>query len=215
MGMSALLHADLRSGAHLFRVVAAAPGSTWLRPADGELATSIRDTFALLEPHLRLGERSLFIGEIDEHGTPSIVTGRTLAPGAPWPDATIVEAVAPVLAFRIGLPARATLGDATTFACDSKFVRTARVAPAGPLLGVKTRWIEGGPLLESAVQARIDGATLLTLSLSTSLHDADDLRPPTFVVEGASLAEWRAASRQVADALHAALATAGFRRHGR
>ena len=206
--MSALVRADPVLGRHLFRADPNGSVQPWRREAG--LETALRDAFVAVEPWLRFEDLVVTLGTIDEYGMAD--AGDVVCPAslAHWPGATAVAAAGVVGAIRIGLPRTAQLGSTTQFACDSGFVRQARVLPAAPLGELSTAWIEGSAFMEVRVRGHIDGQAHLELQLGTSLYGAPDHRDSAMMVEGASLSEWRAASQPVRKAIDQALAAAGF-----
>lgn len=206
--MSALLRADPVLGRHLFCTDPNSSIQPWRR--DAGLATSLRDAFVAVEPWLRFENLVVSLGTIGVNGVVEFGDVACPASLARWPAATTVAAAGVVGAIRIGLPLTAQLGRTTQFACDSGFVRQARVLPAAPLDKLSTVWLDGGALMEVRVGGHIDGQAHVELQLGTSLYGVPDQRDPAMVVEGAPLAEWRAASRPVLSAIGRALGAIGF-----
>ena len=206
--MSPLLRADPVLGRHLFRTDPYRSIQPWQRAAG--LATSLRDAFVAIEPWLRFEELAVTLGTIDASG--AVEFGDVVCPAslARWPRATTVAAAGVVGAIRIGLPRAAQLGRTTQFACDSGFLREARVRPAAPLGELPTVWLDGSELMEVRVSGHIDRQAHLELQLGTSLYGAPDQRDPAMVVEGAPLAAWRTASRPILAAIGEALVATGY-----
>lgn len=206
--MSTLVRADPVLGRHLFRADAHGPTQHWSR--ETRLEAALRDAFVAVEPWLRFEELTVTLGTTDEYGTAE--PGDVVQPPSPdrWPTVPAVEATGVVGAIRIAVPRTAHLGGTIQFACESGFVRRAAVAPAEPLGEADTVWLEGSAMMEVRLRGRIDGQAHLKLQLGTSLHGAADARDPTIVVDGASLAEWRTATRSVVAAMAQALMAAGF-----
>jgi hypothetical protein len=206
--VSELLRADPVLGRHLFCTDPNRSIQPWQR-RDG-LATSLRDAFVAVEPWLRFENLVVTLGTIDENG--AIESGDVACPAslARWPRATAVAAAGVVGAIRIGLPVTAQLGRTTQFACDSGFLRQARVLPAAPLDKLSTAWIEGSADMEVRVRGHLNSQVRIELQLGTSLYGVPDQRDPEMVVEGAPLSAWRAASRPVLAAIGQALAATGF-----
>ncbi len=206
--MTARVRADPVLGRHLFCTDPNSSIQPWRRRTG--LASSLRDAFVAVEPWLRFEDLVVTLGTIDDNGVTESGDVAFPASLARWPRATAVAAAGVVGAIRIGLPRTAQLGRTTQFACDSGFVREARVLPAAPLGELSTAWIDGSGLMEVRVRGHINGQAHLELQLGTSLYGVPDQRDPAMMVEGAPLSEWRAASRPVLSAIGQALTATGF-----